>query len=69
MLDLFDQPGEKTWTIEQEAIIAAAPLDADRFSGILDLTMNTEADIKNIKNDSSLEVSAGNKVFSSHSYT
>lgn len=68
MLDLFDQSGEKTWTIEQEAIIAAAPLDADRFSGILDLTMNTEADIKHIKNDS-LEVSAGNKVFSSHSYT
>ncbi|KAH0463254.1 hypothetical protein IEQ34_007836 [Dendrobium chrysotoxum] len=53
--------GEETSTIEQEAIIAAAPLDADRFSGILDLMMDTEADIKHIKNDSSLEVSAGNK--------
>ncbi|PKU76686.1 hypothetical protein MA16_Dca001291 [Dendrobium catenatum] len=60
MLDLFDQSGEKTWTIEQEAIIAAAPSDADRFSGILNLMMDSEADIKHINNDS-LEVSAGNK--------
>ncbi|XP_020581932.1 DNA-directed RNA polymerase III subunit RPC3 [Phalaenopsis equestris] len=49
---------EETRNVEQEAIIAAAPLDADRFSGIM---MNTEENLKHVKNDSSLEVSAGNK--------
>lgn len=48
-------------TIEQEAIIAAAPLESDRFSGILDLMMGTEADLKHVMNDSSLAVSTSSK--------
>lgn len=52
---------QETRTIEQEAILAAVPLDADRFSGILDLMMDTEANLKHVKNDSSLRVSVGNK--------
>ncbi|KAK8940874.1 hypothetical protein KSP39_PZI010160 [Platanthera zijinensis] len=48
-----------TRTIEQEAIIAAAPLDADRFSGIISLTLNTEEVMKDVNN--TLETSAGSK--------
>lgn len=51
---------EPTRTIEQEAIIAAAPSDADKFSGIMDLVMNTEAYMKKVNNDT-LQVSAEQK--------
>lgn len=44
----------ETRTIEQEAIIAAAPPDADRFSGII-----TEEDMKDVNH--TLETSAGSK--------
>ncbi|KAG0464123.1 hypothetical protein HPP92_020192 [Vanilla planifolia] len=52
---------EETKTIEEEAMIAAAPSDADRFSGIIDLMTDSGAVTNDKEEESILEVAAGNK--------